>query len=284
MKRSGDVVSLVERPDVARIVWPHGSVAHCLYPAWEAHDFSSVSEPGSIGVAFTGQVAAVVQREGTSKGERWDIPADSIVLCGGEPLHWLRAPSPSDLVEVTAPASLRSEIAESMGVACHAHLGDIHGRFDAVVLSIASQLRAAARGWSSLSDLASDDLVRSLYAHVYRTQFGGRWPIGRVRALSASQIAKITEVVHERLAGELSIAALAEAVSLSPFHFARSFKLATGIAPHRFVSIIRLQQAHRLLMCTRMSVSNVAATVGYSNVSHFRRKFRDQFGALPSTR
>jgi len=74
---------------------------------------------------------------------------------------------------------------------------------------------------------------------------------------------------------------LADAISLSPFHFARSFKATIGLAPHRFVTIIRLQRAQELLIRTPMSVADVAAAVGYSNVSHFRRMFRNQVGELP---
>lgn len=139
-----------------------------------------------------------------------------------------------------------------------------------------------ARGWSGLSDIARDELVRCLYAHVYRSKFGGHWPSSRAQALSAPQRATVAEVVRERLADELSISTLAEAVSLSPFHFARSFRATTGLAPHRFVTIIRLQRAQELLVRTPMLVADVAAAVGYSNVNHFRRMFRSQIGELPS--
>ena len=269
-------------PDVARIAWAGVKVAHCLYPPWDAQDLSSISEPGSIGLAFTGQIAAVVRREGRAGTEHRDVPVGSVALCGEEPIHWLRAPCASDLVEITASARLRLEIAESMGVARHAHLDDLHGWSDAAVLAVMCRMRAAARGWSGLSDVARDELVRCLYAHVYRSKFGGRWPSNRPRALSARQLATVVEVVHERLADELSIGALARAVSLSPFHFARSFRSTIGLAPHRFVTTIRLQRAQELFVHTRMPVTDVAAAVGYSNVSHFRRMFRSQVGALPS--
>lgn len=270
------------RTDIARVAWRGAKVAHCLFPAWEEREFSTNSEPGSIGVAFTGQIAAFVRREGANATERLDIPAGSVGLCGEEPLYWIRVPAASDVVEITAHACLRLEIAESMGVARHAHLDDLHGWFDAAVLAAASRLRAAARGWSGMTDVAGDELVRCLYAHVYRLKFGGRWPSDRPRALSARQLAAVVKIVHERLAGELSIDILAGAVSLSAFHFARSFKAAIGLAPHRFVTIIRLQRAQELLMRTPMSVADVAAAVGYANVNHFRRMFRSQLGELPS--
>ena len=127
-------------------------------------------------------VAAVVRHDASNRTKRRDVPAGSVGLCGEEPIHWIRVPSASDMVEVTAHPGLRVEIAESMGVARHAHLGDLHSWFDFAVVAIASRLRAAARGWSGLSDVGRDELVRCLYAHVYRSKFGGRWPSSRPRA------------------------------------------------------------------------------------------------------
>lgn len=268
--------------DIARLQWSGVKIAHCRYSPWEAREFSSVSEPGSIGVAFTPQVGAVVRRAGAARSERRDVAANSVGLCGAAPLDWLRTPAPSDVLEITARATLRAEIAQAMGVAEHADLDDLHGWLDPTVLATALRFRAAARGWSALSDVARDELVRAVYAHVYRLKFGGRWPANAPTALSPQRLGNVVDWVHAHLADELSIAALAQAAALSPFHFARAFKTSTGMTPHRFVTVLRLQRAEQLLTQTDASVEDIAAKVGYSNVSHFRRMFRRQLGALPS--
>jgi AraC family transcriptional regulator len=41
--------------------------------------------------------------------------------------------------------------------------------------------------------------------------------------------------IDENLRNELTLAAIAEAVALSPGHFAHAFRQATGVAPHRYV-------------------------------------------------
>ena len=42
------------------------------------------------------------------------------------------------------------------------------------------------------------------------------------------------EFIEEHLAEEISLAALAELVNLSLFHFARAFKQSFGVPPHRY--------------------------------------------------
>lgn len=267
--------------DIARMAWSDVRVAHCLYPPWEAREFSSTSEPGSIAVAFTGQ-SSVINYEGKATARARHIDANSVGLCGEAAIHWLRVTGPSEVLEITADRVSRQQIAESMGVARHAHLDDMHGWHDAVIHAGASRLRAATRGFILLSDIERDELVRRLYSYVYRLKFGGRWPPGRPSTLSTRQLNTVIDYVHNHLNAELSIGKLAELVDLSSFHFARSFKASIGLAPHRFVTSVRLQQALELLARTPTSVVAVAAAVGYSNVNHFRRMFHSQFGRLPS--
>ena len=68
--------------------------------------------------------------------------------------------------------------------------------------------------------------------------------------------------------------------ALSPFHFARAFKAATGLTPHEFVTGRRMDRARWLLRS--QPVEAVAAAVGFGNLSHFRRLFRRHHGGPPS--
>src|SRR5688572_2834505 len=203
---------------IARLQWNHAKVAHCLLPAWEADQLESVSEPGSVGVPFTSQHNAVVRRARSTRAEDRHVPAASVGLCGPEALHWIRTPAPSDTVEITASLESRREIAQAMGVAAHADLDDLMAEQDVVVLAIALRFRAACRDWIHLSDIERDEMVRSLYAHVYRRHFGGKWPGGFGTALSAQRLRRLTDFVMAHLHADLSIAQLADACAMSPFH------------------------------------------------------------------
>ena len=79
--------------------------------------------------------------------------------------------------------------------------------------------------------------------------------------------------MREQLAEEISTETLAELVELSPFHFSRVFKQATGMSPLQFVTRERITRAQQLIRETSRSLIEVALEVGYTSPSHFAKSF-----------
>lgn len=79
----------------------------------------------------------------------------------------------------------------------------------------------------------------------------------------------------------LKIAALAEAVHLSPSVLHRRFKAATIMSPLQYQKQVRLLEARRLLMSGSREAATVACQVGYESPSQFGREYRRLFGATP---
>ena len=69
---------------------------------------------------------------------------------------------------------------------------------------------------------------------------------------------------------------------MSPFRFGRAFKDAFGMPFRDYVVRVRLQEASRLLQNPQASVSEVAYTVGFNDMSYFSRMFKRYFGVSPS--
>ena len=89
-------------------------------------------------------------------------------------------------------------------------------------------------------------------------------------------------ILTRLLAPPFTLDNLAGAVSLSPYHFARSFRATTGMTPHAFVTEHRLMIARDRLLRGDTSVTGIALSVGFSNISHFRRLFRRRYGLTPA--
>jgi AraC-like DNA-binding protein len=75
---------------------------------------------------------------------------------------------------------------------------------------------------------------------------------------------------------------LAQVSAVSEAHFARSFKAAFGIPPHRYLLTRRIEQASTLLRDTELSITEIAFCTGWASLGTFGRIFRDITGASPS--
>ena len=102
----------------------------------------------------------------------------------------------------------------------------------------------------------------------------GGLPEGRLR--------RVTAYIESNLHRELRLADLSAVTYMSPYHFARLFKQATGVSPHRFVVQRRIDAAMALLTDSSSSITSIARTVGFTTASHFATTFRRMIGVTPT--
>jgi transcriptional regulator GlxA family with amidase domain len=90
---------------------------------------------------------------------------------------------------------------------------------------------------------------------------------------------RIDAASHE----EWPVRRLARVSSVSAAHFARSFKQAFGVPPHRYLLTRRIERATALLRDTDLSITEIAYATGWRSLGTFGRTFRDVTGDSPST-
>ena len=151
-------------------------------------------------------------------------------------------------------------------------------------------LRAAMRavdaemtGGGAGGSLAAESLANVLAVHLLRhvsaprrpkPQRDGVLPRGRLRA--------VVEYIEEHLDASPSLEQMAAVARLSPFHFARQFKAATGLPPHQYVIARRVERAKQVLQeGDDVSLAEVAAHAGFSDQSQFSRHFKRLVGVTP---
>jgi transcriptional regulator GlxA family with amidase domain len=100
---------------------------------------------------------------------------------------------------------------------------------------------------------------------------------------STDRFADLASWMVEHMRGDLSLAALAKRVFLSPRHFVRRFKQTFGGTPAAFVENLRLDEARRRLSERTQTIENVASSVGFQSDDVFRRAFQRRFGVKPSS-
>jgi transcriptional regulator GlxA family with amidase domain len=75
---------------------------------------------------------------------------------------------------------------------------------------------------------------------------------------------------------------LASVSAVSEAHFARSFKQAFGVPPHRYLLTRRIERATALLRDTNLSITAIAFETGWESLGTFGRVFRDITGENPT--
>ena len=96
-------------------------------------------------------------------------------------------------------------------------------------------------------------------------------PVGSVRD---SRISAVVELIQEEPGHRWTVAALAQRAGLSRSQFTRRFTHDTGLAPERFLIQARIERATRLLQETDLSIGQIADALGYCDVFHFSRQYR----------
>ena len=81
---------------------------------------------------------------------------------------------------------------------------------------------------------------------------------------------------------DLSVAQLAKVSGVSEAHFARCFKEAFGMPPHRYLLTRRIERAKALLRETDLPIGTIAFETGWKSLGTFGRTFRDITGESPS--
>jgi transcriptional regulator GlxA family with amidase domain len=74
---------------------------------------------------------------------------------------------------------------------------------------------------------------------------------------------------------------LARVSGVSEAHFARSFKQAFGVPPHRYLLTRRIERASALLRDTELPITEIAFQTGWESLGTFGRTFRDITGENP---
>jgi AraC family transcriptional regulator len=131
--------------------------------------------------------------------------------------------------------------------------------------------------------LAAESLANVLAVHLLRHLLAPRRPErGRDGVLPQGRLRAVVAYIEEHLDACPSLEQMAAVARLSPYHFARQFKAATGLPPHQYVILRRVERARHLLQAgTDLSLAEVAVHAGFSDQSQFSHHFKRLVGVTP---
>jgi AraC family transcriptional regulator len=146
---------------------------------------------------------------------------------------------------------------------------------DPLLHHIVLLLQVASNANGVMDRLYAELLANALAVHLLQRcaacEPSGQGDIG---GLPLPKLRRTIAYIQAHLGHELSVAMLAAVAQMSPAHFARLFKQATGQTPHQYVMRCRIERAKQLLVETDLSLSEIGAQVGCTDQSHFTALFR----------
>lgn len=99
--------------------------------------------------------------------------------------------------------------------------------------------------------------------------------------LPGYKLRRAVDFIQAHIDQPILLQQVAAAVALSPFHFHREFKSATGMTPHQYIVQARIERAKTLLSDSDLPLAEVAAQVGFADQSHFSSTFRRTTSMTP---
>ena len=93
-------------------------------------------------------------------------------------------------------------------------------------------------------------------------------------------ILQARDYIQDHLLDELSLEQISEQANLSKYHFLRLFRQQFGITPHQYLMNCRINAARKSLEQGR-SLDDVVYDYGFSDLSHFNRRFKPIYGTTP---
>jgi AraC family transcriptional regulator len=149
----------------------------------------------------------------------------------------------------------------------------------AAMWAVDAELTSGGAGGRLVAESLAHVLAVRLIRHVVaprRPERGrdGTLPRGRLRA--------VVEYIEEHLDAGLTLEQMAAVARLSVYHFARQFKAATGLPPHQYVILRRVERTKQLLQAeSDLSLAEVATCAGFSDQSQFSHHFKRIVGVTP---
>jgi AraC-like DNA-binding protein len=153
---------------------------------------------------------------------------------------------------------------------------------DPLLRHITLVLQGAIYGEDMTGRLYSESIIYALAVHFLRRYAACRPPAEVCRGEpSTPHLQRVMEYIEAHLERRLLLTQIAAVAQMSPDHFARQFRQATGLTPHQYVVICRIERAKRLLRDTEWPIIDISRQVGFTDQSYFTAVFRKHVATTP---
>ncbi len=273
--------------EISTFRWSSAESIWADYPV-ESQVLESHGEPGEYGLDHVlvglcvGGTGKVRGRYGKFVRRRTSIPGRFSLLGRGFEQKSIAWSGTREMLFVAIGAEQLDRFISHGSDLARLNVDSQHAVSDPHVVSLVRNMWDEIRAGCPTGKLYGETLSLALAAYLFRRYSPEAPPVGRHGlALSPMQVRRVREYIRANLTGDVDLTELANQVNLSPHYFSRLFKQALGDSPHHYVLRERIHEAQKRLTAGRMSISEVALSLGFSDQSHFSQTFRKMTGTTP---
>jgi AraC family transcriptional regulator len=159
---------------------------------------------------------------------------------------------------------------------------DVLGEQDPLLETLFQSVLELAASPAEDDTLYADELLQLLVHQLLRRYSTARSSTVRSKlALAPYRLRRALDFIDAQLGEPIGLAEVAAVTGVSPFHFSRAFRQATGDSPYAYVLKQRIERARRLLTGSDLSLTAIATDCGFGSQSQFSRTFKRILGTSP---
>jgi AraC family transcriptional regulator len=186
-------------------------------------------------------------------------------------------------VILALPATESLAALRDLNPAFSGHFGQLHSVLwrDNAIRDYALHVWRAAKGDRHAPDLDPDAALMKLALMLMKRADEKFTPKDLAYHLAPRARRDVTDFVEAHIEEDLPLFRLAQVAGLSPFHFARAFRLDMGDTPHQYVTRRRIAKARDMIRHTPLGLAEIALAAGFGSQSRMTTTFAREEGVTP---
>jgi AraC family transcriptional regulator len=264
--------------------WRGLTAEHRHHPQGEVPSF----EPAQLEIAIATKChpECIVSRTGDRLRQHTRVAPGTIWFCPAGVLEEDIVVSEwHDALHVYLPNERFAQLADERGGAASRPeaVPYVGGIFNEKILRIGRGLLDHLQAPGAAGRVLIDTLSIQLTASVIDNYSGDarKAAAGKERRLDRRRLRRVLDYMTAHLKDDVGLTDLADAASLSPYHFIRVFSDTMGTPPHRYLSRMRIEHAKTLLLLGETPIVQIALACCFSLQSNFTRAFHRATGSTP---
>ena len=248
--------------------------------------FRDLPEGATEHLVFVSLGGGILNRESAEGVAKHELsPGFVAVLPSGHPVRWSWKSRISFSLLALDPGFLRQVAEEQLDMdPDEIQLAFVERERDPAIATIAAALaRETVRGDAG-SRVYAESLANILAVHLLRNYAASTGIAQEATATAAPRaVNRALSFIQQNHTSDISLADIAAAARMSPFHFTRLFKRVIGVAPYQYLIQMRVNSARALITAGGggYSLAEIATSVGFADQSHLTRHFKRVLGVTP---